>query len=457
MNCRKLIKILLFGTVISSTYGDPCEEINAYASSNSIELDCSSNGELKVEVNNFLKEEAKEDFIQKFLKQFPDIEILNISYRKLTCELIIPENSKLRELHAAGNELSGKLNIPENSKLEYIDVSNNYSLSGELNIPNNSTLRKLYTGYNNLTGSIIIPENSKLEELEVYCNQFSGQLIIPKNCNLKELHVGNNNLTGNITIPESLINFYAQENQLTGDIIIPENSKLEILHVPKNKFNGKLIIPESCNIEDIDISDNKMKGEIILTEYSSIKELNARGNDINVLCDANTYETDTNYCKLKIQEQSQKNYLLITYVSSILIITIIIIILIILDNKKKRKLSEKNESNNDLLNNINVQESSFKVGKCYTAGSNYVPSKEDEITISANDRISIIEVLDNGRANGKNLNTQQSGIFPLSCLKNEVIGVQNKKNGTYKSAIVYLSISLSKKLLIQSKIYFDYY
>jgi len=82
------------------------------------------------------------------------------------------------------------------------------------------------------------------------------------------------------------------------------------------------------------------------------------------------------------------------------------------------------------------------VGKCYTAGSNYVPSKEDEITISANDRISIIEVLDNGRANGKNLNTQQSGIFPLSCLKNEVIGVQNKKNGTYKSAIVYLSISL---------------
>jgi hypothetical protein len=438
MNCRKLIKILLFGTVISSTYGDPCEEINAYASSNSIELDCSSNGELKVEVNNFLKEEAKEDFIQKFLKQFPDIEILNISYRKLTCELIIPENSKLRELHAAGNELSGKLNILEISKLEYLDASDN-NLEGELNIPNNTTLKFLNVGYNKLTGSIIIPENSKLEVLNVHNNNLSGQLIIPKNSNLKELGANNNKLTGNITIPESLIEFAAPHNQLTGDIIIPENSKLERLYVNNNKFNGKIIIPENCNLERVDISNNELKGEITLTKSSRIRELNAKGNDINVSCDADTYETYTNYCELKFKKQ-KKNFPYIIGSSLILICMIIFLILIILDNKKKRKLSEKNESNDDLLE-INVQENSFKVGKCYIAGSNYIPRKVDEITISANDRISIIEVLDNGRANGKNLNTQQSGIFPLSCLKSEII-VQNKEIRTNQNSIYCLSITI---------------
>ncbi|KAL6617781.1 RNI-like protein [Neocallimastix sp. 'constans'] len=438
MNYKKLIEVLLFGAVISSTYGDPCEEIKAYASSNNIELICSNNGELEVNVDYISKEEVKEDFIQKFLKQFPYIEILNVINEKLTGELIIPENSNIRVLRAYGNNLYGQLIISENSKLEYLEVNNN-NLKGELNIPNNSTLKKLYAKYNKLTGSIIIPENSKLEVLDVDGNNLSGQLIIPKNSNLKELYVDNNNLTGNITIPESLIEFHATNNQLTGDINIPENSRLERLYVNKNKFNGKVIIPEICNLEEVDISDNELKGEITLTKSSRIKELNARGNDINVSCDADTYETDTNYCELKIKKQT--NYLFIFYISLILIIMIIILILIILDNKKKRKLSEKNESNNDLLE-INVQENSFKVGKCYTAGSNYVPSKEDEITISANDRISIIEVLDNGRANGKNLNTQQSGIFPLSCLKSEVIIVQKKEKRTYQNSIHCLSITL---------------
>jgi len=166
---------------------------------------------------------------------------------------------------------------------------------------------------------------------------------------------------------------------------------------------------------------------------------NAKGNDINVSCDADTYETYTNYCELKFKKQ-KKNFPYIIGSSLILICMIIFLILIILDNKKKRKLSEKNESNDDLLE-INVQENSFKVGKCYIAGSNYIPRKVDEITISANDRISIIEVLDNGRANGKNLNTQQSGIFPLSCLKSEII-VQNKEIRTNQNSIYCLSITI---------------
>jgi len=46
MNYKKLIKVLLSGAVISSTYGDPCEEIKAYANSNNIGLICSNDKEL---------------------------------------------------------------------------------------------------------------------------------------------------------------------------------------------------------------------------------------------------------------------------------------------------------------------------------------------------------------------------------------------------------------------------
>jgi len=443
MNYKKLIKGLLYSIAISFTYGETCKEINAYAISHNIDLTCNNNGPLEVMVHSFLKEEAKEDFIQKFLFQFPNIEILDISYHHLTCELIIPVNSNLRELHATANELSGKLIIPENSKLEYLDVSNNYSLTGELNIPKNSNLKKLYACFNKLTGSVIIPENSKLEILEVCDNNLSGQLIIPKNSNLKELHVSDNNLTGNITIPENLIDFHAQNNQLSGDIIIPENSKLEKFYAPNNKFNGKVIIPKNIsNLEEINISDNELKGELTIPENSKIKELDASGNDIHVSCDSDIYETDTHYCKMKIKKEP--NYWLIVYVTAIVIVLIILVILIILENKNKRKLSKKNKSYNKLTENTNVQTNSFKVGKCYIASSNYVPNKEDEIAISVGDRISIIEVLDNDRAYGKNEKTNQSGNFPLSCLKNEII----KETKSYKSAIKCLTLLLCLIILI---------
>jgi len=400
MNYKKLIKGLLYSIAISFTYGETCKEINAYAISHNIDLSCSNNVQLKVKVNTFLKEEAKENFIQKFLFQFPNIEILDVSYQHLTCELIIPVNSNLRELNAIDNELSGKLIIPENSKLEYLNAY-----------------------HNKLTGSVIIPENSKLEILEVCDNNLSGQLIIPKNSNLKGFHANN--------------------NQLSGDIIIPENSKLEKFYAPNNKFNGKVIIPKNIsNLEEINISDNELKGELTIPENSKIKELDASGNDIHVSCDSDIYETDTHYCKMKIKKEP--NYWLIVYVTAIVIVLIILVILIILENKNKRKLSKKNKSYNKLTENTNVQTNSFKVGKCYIASSNYVPNKEDEIAISVGDRISIIEVLDNDRAYGKNEKTNQSGNFPLSCLKNEII----KETKSYKSAIKCLTLLLCLIILI---------
>ncbi|KAG4094116.1 hypothetical protein H8356DRAFT_947642 [Neocallimastix lanati (nom. inval.)] len=43
--------------------------------------------------------------------------------------------------------------------------------------------------------------------------------------------------------------------------------------------------------------------------------------------------------------------------------------------------------------NINVQENSFKIGKYFITGSNYVLGSEDEITIKINDCINFIEVI----------------------------------------------------------------
>ncbi|KAL6631241.1 hypothetical protein U3516DRAFT_775963 [Neocallimastix sp. 'constans'] len=73
----------------------------------------------------------------------------------------------------------------------------------------------------------------------------------------------------------------------------------------------------------------------------------------------------------------------------------------------------------------------FTAGKCYTVCTNYEPKEREELTLRVKDRIHIIEVYSDGRAYGKNVITEQTGIFPLSYLKNEV---KNKRMKDLKVA-----------------------
>jgi len=89
----------------------------------------------------------------------------------------------------------------------------------------------------------------------------------------------------------------------------------------------------------------------------------------------------------------------------------------------------------ELIKNIELEKASllakkcFTPGKCYTVCTHYEPSEEiinkkkeeeeEELTLRVKDRIYIIEVYPDGRALGKNVITEQTGIFPLCHLKNK--------------------------------------
>ncbi|ORY20488.1 hypothetical protein LY90DRAFT_676726 [Neocallimastix californiae] len=85
-----------------------------------------------------------------------------------------------------------------------------------------------------------------------------------------------------------------------------------------------------------------------------------------------------------------------------------------------------------LIENIKCKEASLLAKTWYTAGKCYTEKKEEEreeltlrvkekeeLILRVKDRIYIIEVYPDGRAYGKNVITEQTGIFPLCYLKNE--------------------------------------
>jgi len=137
--------------------------------------------------------------------------------------------------------------------------------------------------------------------------------------------------------------------------------------------------------------------------------------------------------------------LYLTIVGIVICLIVFIVVHFIIKIKKKS------------IENIKLEEASilskkcFTAGKCYTVCTNYEPSEEiiikkkkkeeerEELTLRVKDRIHIIEVYSDGRAYGKNVITEQTGIFPLSYLKNEVKNKRMKDLKVKKILIDVLS------------------
>ncbi|KAG4090373.1 hypothetical protein H8356DRAFT_1713265 [Neocallimastix lanati (nom. inval.)] len=125
--------------------------------------------------------------------------------------------------------------------------------------------------------------------------------------------------------------------------------------------------------------------------------------------------------------------LYLTIVGIVICLIVFIVVHFIIKIKKKS------------IENIKLEEASilskkcFTAGKCYTVCTNYEPKEREELTLRVKDRIHIIEVYSDGRAYGKNVITEQTGIFPLSYLKNEVKNKRMKDLKVKKILIDVLS------------------
>jgi len=70
----------------------------------------------------------------------------------------------------------------------------------------------------------------------------------------------------------------------------------------------------------------------------------------------------------------------------------------------------------------------YKVDKDYIAQYSNKPKSSNEIIISINDRIHLLEAYNDGRGFGKNVTNGQIGFLPLNCLDNDRFDDLRKKN-----------------------------
>ncbi|XP_044418797.1 tyrosine-sulfated glycopeptide receptor 1-like [Triticum aestivum] len=187
----------------------------------------------------------------------PSLEVLDLCFNKFRGSVPpgLGDCSKLRELRAGYNNLSGRLpdELFNATSLEYLSFANN-GLYGVLDNNRIVNLRNLVT-------------------LDLGGNQFSGKIpdYIGQFKRLEEFHLNNNNMSGELPYALSnctnLVTIDLKSNKLSGELSNVNFSKLpnlRTLDLWSNNFTGT--VPESMyscsNLTALRLANNKLYGHL---------------------------------------------------------------------------------------------------------------------------------------------------------------------------------------------------
>lgn len=170
---------------------------------------------------------------------------------------------------------------------------------------------------------------------------------------------------------------------------------------------------------------NGEEGDCISSELSEEKScgfhLNSSKKDLCDLCRNDKSDCCTNYlknndCTWTLAKLIDAN-LIISSISialiSIFVFFLILILILFLVYKSKRKRKQKKQTKNKDLKSKSITK---KQKNIHNVAFPYHPKSTDELPLDVCDKIEILERFDYGWARGKNLNTDQEGLFPEACL-----------------------------------------
>ncbi len=193
------------------------------------------------------------------IKDFQNLEILDLSFNELTDISVLSHLPKLTNLYLVGNELS------DISVLSYL--------------PN---LTNLYLGVNHIYDISVLSYLPKLTNLSLGVNQLTDISVLSYLPNLINLNLGGNQLTDISVLSHlsNLTNLNLGGNQIYDISILSHLSKLTSLNLGGNKLSDISVLSYLPNLRTLDLVENELSDISVLSHLPKLTSLNLGGNEL---------------------------------------------------------------------------------------------------------------------------------------------------------------------------------
>jgi Leucine-rich repeat (LRR) protein len=235
-----------------------------------------------------LSDKNIEHLIIPFLKHYPNVINVNLSFNRITDIACNPlKIIQITHLNISATRITkqGIKVLVDNKSITHLDVSHcQIGEEGAITLASSKTLIKLSVGYCNINdaGAIALSQNICIKELNVAGNNLSESTIhmLFMNPRLTYLNISGNNIT------PSRIYGYAKDNKMR----ILDGNKItsKLIHALVENTTLKILIANNCGIRDFDpdilIKNNKTLKHMTLN-YNNISKhtLNTLGTYYDVI------------------------------------------------------------------------------------------------------------------------------------------------------------------------------